>query len=202
MRLTIIVVFLLLQTKLIYSQTSLKEINLAYGKHKVGYKHYTIIDSTRTYQIKNEFNNQFIYRPIPVSVWYPTKIDPKNSKQLTVLNYLETLKEEEEWKNLPNEFLLDWFSYLRNTPQNKAHLKEKTSAYSNTSILKSNYPLIIYAPSLQASYIENFALFEYLVSHGFVVISCPSRGTNTRLLEGAIIKDVETQSRDIEFLLK
>ncbi len=202
MRTITFLIFLIFQVHSINGQTSLKEINLISGKYNVGFKHYTIIDSTRTYQIKNEFNNQFINRPIPISLWYPTKIDNKNSKQLTVLDYLDILKEEEEWKNLPNEFLLDWFPYLWNTPQNRSHLAEKVNSFSNTTFLEGKFPVIVYAPSYQASSIENFALFEYVVSHGFVVISSPSRGTTTRWLEGGTTKDMETQSRDIESLLK
>ncbi|WP_298903822.1 prolyl oligopeptidase family serine peptidase [uncultured Psychroserpens sp.] len=201
MRLTILIAGIILST-ISYGQTSLKEISLNSGKHKVGFKHYTIIDSTRTYQIKNNFDNQFINRPIPISIWYPATLKNNNSKQLTVLNYLEILKEEEEWKNLPNYFLLDWFPYLWNTPQNKAHLSEKVNAFSNPTFLNGNFPVIVYAPSYQASSIENFALFEYLASNGFVVISSPSRGTDTRWLEGGTTKDMETQSRDVEFLLK
>jgi dienelactone hydrolase len=201
MRLIIFITGILLSTTS-YGQTSLKEIGLKAGKYKVGFKHYTINDSTRTYRIHNEFNNQLIERPIPISIWYPAKIEDSNSEQLTVLNYLEILKEEEEWKDLPNYFLMDWFHYLPNTPQNKAHLSEKVNAFSNPKFLTGNFPVVVYAPSYQATSIENFALSEYLASNGFVVISSPSRGTDTRWLEGATTKDMETQSRDIAFLLK
>ncbi|WKN32119.1 prolyl oligopeptidase family serine peptidase [Porifericola rhodea] len=200
-RLTIIITGLLLSI-ISYGQTSLKEIGLKVGKYKVGFKHYTINDSTRTYRIHNEFNNQLIERPIPISIWYPAKIEDSSSEQLTVLNYLEILKEEEEWKNLPNYFLLDWFPYLWNTPENMAHLSEKVDAFSNPTLLGGKFPVVVYAPSYQASSIENFALFEYLASNGFVVISSPSRGTDTRWLEGGTTRDMETQSRDVEFLLK
>ncbi|NND78541.1 MAG: prolyl oligopeptidase family serine peptidase [Maribacter sp.] len=202
MRIVTLLVFLLFQVSLLYGQTSLEEINLKSGTYIVGFRHYTIIDSTRTYRIHNEFNNELIYRPIPISLWYPAKLDDDKSKQLTVLEYLEVLKEEEEWKNLPNEFLLDWFPYLWNTPENEAHLSEKATAFSNSFFFEGKFPAIVYAPSYQASSIENFALFEYLASNGFVVISSPSRGTDTRWLEGGTTKDMETQSRDIEFLLK
>lgn len=202
MRTTILVILIFFQISSIEGQTSLKKINLAVGDYKVGFRHYTTIDSTRTYQIRNEFNNQFIYRPIPVSIWYPASIKNTDSKQFTVLEYLEVLKEEEEWKNIPNEFLLDWFPYLWNTPENKAHLSEKAVAFSDASFLEGKFPVVVYAPSYQASSIENFALFEYLASNGFVVISSPSRGTHTRWLEGGTAKDMETQSRDVEFLLK
>ncbi|GAB5409183.1 MAG: hypothetical protein BalsKO_15480 [Balneolaceae bacterium] len=202
MRLAILLILILSQAGVLYGQTSLKKIDLSYGKHSVGFFHYTKVDSTRTYQIRNEYNNQFIYRPIPISIWYPADIKNGNSKQLTILDYLEVLKEEEEWENLPNEFLLDWFPYLWNTPQNRAHLSEKTQAYLDATKLNGKFPVIVYAPSYQASSIENFALFEYLASKGFVIISSPSRGTDTRWLEGGTTKDMETQSRDIEFLLK
>ncbi len=202
MRLSILMFLVLFKVCIGHAQTSLREINLNNGKYKVGFKHYTAIDSTRAYRIHNDFNNQFINRPIPISIWYPATIKNNNSQQLTVLDYLEILKEEEEWKNLPNEFLLDWFPYLWNTPQNKAHLFEKTNAFSNPIFLDGNFPVVVYAPSYQASSIENFALFEYLASNGYVVISSPSRGTDTRWLEGGTTKDMETQSRDVEFLLK
>ncbi|HDZ14851.1 MAG TPA: alpha/beta hydrolase [Pricia sp.] len=203
MRIPILVTLVLFQVFFVKGQTSLKEIDLKNGAYNVGFKHYTMIDSTRLYIIENDFNNQLVYRPIPVSIWYPAVIDNKNAKQITVLDYLQILKEEEESQNLPNELLLDWFPDLGgDTPQNKAHLTEKVNALSNADFSEGKFPVVVYAPSYQASSIENFALFEYLASNGFVVISSPSRGTDTRWLEGGTTKDMETQSRDVEFLLK
>ena len=182
------------------AQTSLEEINLDYGPNTVGFKHYTLIDSSRTYQIKNEYNRQFQYRPIPVSLWYPAKMS-QQSESMAILDYLQILKEEEEWKHLPDYFLLDWFPYLWNTAENRKHLPEMTKAIQNAEALSGEYPVIVYAPSFQASSIENFALCELLASHGFVVISSPSRGTINRWFEGGSIKDLTTQSADVEFLM-
>ena len=142
MRPAILLTILLYQVGALKAQTSLEEINLNSGKYTVGFSHYTVIDSTRTYRIHNEFNNKTIYRPIPISIWYPARIEDGNSEQLTVLNYLEILKEEEEWKDLPNYFLLDWFPYLWNTPQNKDHLSEKVNAMSNTTFLDGNFGVV------------------------------------------------------------
>lgn len=202
MRLPILVTLLIFQVLAAKAQTSLKGINLNNGKYTVGFRHYTVIDSTRTYRIHNEFNNRVINRPIPISIWYPATFEKNNSRPLTVLDYLEILTEEEEWKNLPNEYILDWFPHLLNTPENKIHLSEKVAAFSNSEFLVGKFPVIVYAPSYQASSIENFALFEYLASNGYIVISSPSRGTDTRWLEGGTSKDMETQSRDVEYLLK
>lgn len=202
MRFITLVTFVFFHINAIYGQTSLKEINLEQGKYHVGFKHYLKVDSTRNYQVHNEFNNQLVKRPIPISIWYPADTRNDSTKRMTVLDYLEILKEEEEWKNLPNEFLLDWFPYLWNTPENKAHLSEDVNAFYNSNVIEGKFPVLVYAPSYQASSIENFALFEYLASSGFMVISSPSRGTETRWLDGGTTKDMETQSRDIEFLIK
>ncbi|MEM9686148.1 MAG: CocE/NonD family hydrolase, partial [Bacteroidota bacterium] len=121
---------------------------------------------------------------------------------MTILDYMEILKEEEEWEYLPNEYILNWFHYLKNTPENQKHLKEKVHAFYNSNSAEGTFPVIVYAPSYQASSIENFGLFEFLASNGYIVISSPSRGTNTRRLEGGTTKDMETQARDIEFLIK
>ena len=202
MRIIILAALVSFQIWSLKGQTSLKEINLKNGGCNVGFKHYLSIDSTRTYQIENNFDDKLVYRPIPISIWYPAKADNKNTKQLTVSDYLEILKEEEESKLLPDELILDWFPDLGDTPQNRAHVFEKVNAFTNAGFLNKNFPVVVYAASYQASSIENFALFEYLASNGFVVISSPSRGTDTRWLEGGTAKDMETQSRDVEFLLK
>lgn len=147
MRKIILVTIILLQVCSMKGQTSLKEIGLKAGKYEVGFKHYTVNDSTRTYRIHNEFNNRLIKRPIPISIWYPTTKTNNISSKLTVLDYLKVLKEEEEWKNLPNYFLLDWFKDLSNTPENKAHLTEKTTAFLNSKPLNEEFPIVVYAPS-------------------------------------------------------
>lgn len=48
MRIAILLIFVLFQPYASNGQTSLKEISLDNGKYKVGFRHYTISDSTRT----------------------------------------------------------------------------------------------------------------------------------------------------------
>jgi dienelactone hydrolase len=194
-------ILLILLTTISKGQTSLKKIDLNFGNHSVGFKHYTIFDSTRTYSRIYDYNNQKILRPIPTSIWFPSQQNVDNEKQLKVLDYLEILKEEEEWEYLPNDQILNWF-YYANTLENRVHLEEKTAAYKGLAFADEKFPVIIYTPSYQASSIENFALCEYLASHGFIVISSPSRGTDTRWFSGNNAKEMETQARDVEFLIK
>ena len=201
MRLLLLLTIMLFPVKLIKGQTSIKEINLDYGKYVVGFQHYTISDSTRTYSKTYDYTNQKIARPIPVSIWYPSNQSTFSKEHLKVENYFEILKEEEEWEYLPNEHLLNWF-YYANTPTNQNHLKEKTKAYFEMEFTNGGFPVIVYTPSYQASSIENFALCEYLTSHGYIVISSPSRGTETRWFSNNNEKEMETQARDVEFLIK
>ena len=201
MRLTILQILIFFSGNLIAAQTSLKEINLENGAYKVGFRHYTATDSTRTYSRIFDYTNKKFPRPIPVSIWYPSEQEMVNREPLTVLDYFEVLKEEEEWEHLPNDQILNWF-YYANTPANQKHLLETTTAYGGARSAKGKFPVIIYAPSFQASSIENFALCEYLASHGFVVISSPSRGTETRWFSNNNAKEMETQARDVEYLIK
>ena len=113
---------------------------------------------------------------------------------------MTVLKEEEEWEQLPDDRILDWF-YYSNSAEHKIHLKEGVKALGNTTPIQRKFPIVIYAPSYQASSVENFALCEFLASHGYVVISSPGRGTDTRFMDGATTRDIETQARDIQFLI-
>ncbi|WP_040415942.1 tetratricopeptide repeat protein [Cyclobacterium qasimii] len=201
MRFLVALPLLLLQFLTLYGQTSLNEIGLDKGQYNIGFRHYTSSDSTRTYSRIYDYSNQKTARPIPISLWYPASQKDEKMSPLQVLDYLQILKEEEEWEYLPNEQILNWF-YYANTPANQAHLIEESNAYSNLEMAKGKYPVIVYAPSFQASSVENFALCEYLASQGFIVIASPGRGTDTRWFGNNIEKEIETQARDVEFLIK
>ncbi|GGG32521.1 hypothetical protein GCM10011344_36830 [Dokdonia pacifica] len=200
MKLTLLFFFISTLSHTLHSQTSLQDLQLENGNYTVGFKHYTAVDSTRTYTPKSDINTTTVFRPIPISIWYPSDAITKNEQSLAILNYMEVLKEEEEWEHLPNYFLLDWF-YYKNTPTNQAHLKEKTAAFKEIPFAKGTFPVIIYAPSFQASSIENFALCELLASHGYIVIASPSRGTTSKRFQKLELA-IETQARDLEFLIK
>lgn len=182
-----------------YGQVSPKDFNLKHGTYTVGFKHYQKIDATRTYTRVFDWTTKSIPRPIPISVWYPSSETSTN--KTTILSYLEIFKSEEEWEYLPNKHILNWFKFPQNTTHNKAILTHKTNAFINSKAVKGTFPVIIYAPSLEASSIENFALCEYLASHGYIVISSPSRGAETKNFTGGAPKNMEAQARDIEFLI-
>lgn len=200
MRKTILLSFFFVYISSLFGQVSYEKMNLKNGTYDVGFIHYITKDSTRTYQRVMDWDTQSIARPMSISLWFPAK---KNitSKKVQVIDYMRILKQEEEWDFLPDDQLLNWFAY-HNTPQNRKHLTEKTKAFLNTNPIEEKFPVVVYAASLEASSIENFAICEYLASHGYVVISTSSKGTESRWTEKNPIKEIETQTRDLEFLLQ
>lgn len=201
MRFTVLYIIFFFYTNPGNGQTSLNRINLDHGDYLIGFRHYITSDSARTYSRIFDYSNKRHARPITVSIWYPSEQKVSNKTPLKILDYFEILKEEVEWEYLPNEQLLNWF-YYANTPANQVHLSEQTNAFSEIGFAKGKFPVIIYAPSFQASSIENFALCEFLATHGYVVIASPSRGTETRFFSNNYAKELETQARDVEYLTK
>lgn len=199
MRFSILIAFLC--TSLCQSQTSYEQLSPTLGGFTVGFKHYTAIDSTRTYSRWKDYSTKVSYRPIPVSIWYPSK-EVNKGTSIKIIDYLNILAAEEEWEGLPEYFMLDWFQNLPRTSENEQHLSVKAKAFRNATPSQGNFPILIYAPSYNASSIENFVMCEYLASQGYIVISSPSRGTEVRTFQGATVKDMETQARDIQYLIK
>ncbi|NQX76136.1 CocE/NonD family hydrolase [Gilvibacter sp.] len=180
-------------------QTSVADLNLDYGTYEVGYRYTQLVDNSRSYSVKGNWTTATIARPIPLSIWYPAK-STAVSTPMKVMDYMRVLKLEEEWEHLPDSLILNWFYYAPNA-QNKAHLWEEVKAVKDQAELEGKYPVIVYAPSYGAASTENFTLCEYLASHGYVVIASPSRGAYNRSFTGGTLLDLETQARDIEFIV-
>ena len=78
MRVTFFLVLLFAQINFSSAQVSIKQLELKYGKYIVGFDHYTTFDSSRTYNRIYDWTNEFISRPIPVSIWYPSDKNVSN----------------------------------------------------------------------------------------------------------------------------
>lgn len=198
--------FILLQYTGMSQQTLDTEISVqslypAKGKYDVGFRHYLTYDSTRTYKRLFDWTETSSYRPISVSIWYPSHVIRNDTSVLTIKDYLRIDSEEKEWEHLPDEQLLNWFEFPNNS-KNQALMDSTVWSHSEAPIEAQSYPVIIYAPSYQASSVENFSLLEFLASHGYIVISSPSRGSEHLYFDGGSTRDMETQARDILFLFR
>ncbi len=196
---TLATVLIIHLAMLAMAQKPTEGLGLTAEKFRVGFRNYNKEDNTRSYKRLYDWDNKVLARPISISLWFPAEIISANSK-LKVKDYMTILKQEEEWESLPNDRILSWFYYADNE-KNRKQFEIETKAYINAEPAIGKFPLVIYAPSYQASSVENFALCEFLASHGYIVISSPSRGTENRFLNGGTTRDIETQARDIEFLI-
>ena len=144
-----------------------------------------------------DFTEQLQYRPVPISTWYPAQQTEEN--HIYIDDYLQVLKQEEEWENLPDSFILDWFYYPRN-PVTEKNRDYPTQAFNAAIPSTGKFPVIIYSPSYNAASTENFMLCEYLASHGYLVVSAPSNGAKTMQLAGGRGADAGAQQRDLDYL--
>ena len=179
------------------AQADYTDSPLTYGNYPVGFDRTLAIDSSRVYRRVQDYTEQLQFREIPISRWYPAR--EAGQVRMQIGDYLQVLKEEEEWEALPADFVLDWFYYPRNAIT-EANSTYATQAYREAVPASGNYPIILYAPSYHASSSENFMLCEYLASHGYLVLAAPSRGSETIRLTGGTVEDASAQQRDLEYL--
>jgi dienelactone hydrolase len=77
-----------------------------------------------------------------------------------------------------------------------------TRAVRNARPAQGKFPVIIYSPGGRQVPWDNSVLFEYLASHGFVVIGSPSTWNWERMLPvGTELASAEAAARDMEFHL-
>ena len=85
-------------------------------------------------------------------------------------------------------------TYMRGTTE------LNTWAIRNAPIKAGRFPVVIYAPSLNAPATENIELCEFLASEGFVVMASPSMGATSRSMT-VDISGANAQAQDISFLI-
>ncbi len=182
-----------------HAQAYYETIALDYGPHPVGYQHTVATDRTRPYERTMDYSDTLTFRPMPISSWYPLAAGD-GRERVAISDYTRVLKEEEEYESLPDAYFFSWF-YYPETPAGKANLGQSTHSFRGGRPLQGKHPIIIYAPSYQASSAENFILCEYLASLGYHVLATPSRGVSQRKMGKGTTAEAEAQLADLNFLV-
>ncbi len=157
---------------------------LDYGPYQVGFKTIEAFDNGRTYGFSNISGNNS--RPIQISLWYPTTEGKK--KPMTYLDYDYTSVTEVDFNadeaKTKSQFRDERIERFR---LNKADLTAldqimnmEMIAKRNSAFMAESFPLIIYNPGGNEKAYENCIMAEYLASYGYVVVSTPSFGTDSR----------------------
>ncbi len=79
-------------------------------------------------------------------------------------------------------------------------LNTKTIAVRNALAAEGRFPIVIYHAGLGGSYEDNSVLFEYLASHGYLVVSSAYSQASATTMN--IDWDLKRSFRDMEFLAR
>jgi len=201
MKKTALWIFVLLISVPMFAQGEIWS-NLDKGNYTVGFKVFSLFDSTRT------INNPKGYRPVQVSMWYPAKTSDAASmiyKDYFLLSAAETdYKISEALKDsvvirykrllsqngISEKFMDEWFN-------------SKMLATKNTKSLKGKFPLVVVAQgNFHSAHHQSF-LCEFLASNGYVVVTTPSQTRITGQLTEAsqAVESANDQVKDMEFAI-
>lgn len=173
------------------------------GKYPVGFQLQEVIDNSRVYPYGP--SGRLTSRVIRIYLWFPAQSAGKQPMKL---------------KDYVNMAAADFYTGDRiqqdqddssfwPVPLKKGIskqllakiLKENTISYKNVPTAKGPFPLIVLGQGLYyESPLSHFVLCEFLASHGYVIATCPLMGSHYRLVN-IHARDLETQVRDLEFVL-
>lgn len=199
---------LIITANSVYTQNSVLRISESYGPYPVGFSVSHTYDKSRSFggnsSNSSSGSGKTLYRPMQVCVWYPALLSENKAMLYGDYFYLKAHEtgEVELTEQTKKKLITD---FLKTDPVDPKILEEELSlpmkAVKDAVADNSNsFPLIIYGPSWWSTAFENALLCEFLASHGYVVISSPSVGPVSREMPISRI-GVETQARDMEFLL-
>ena len=133
-------------------------------------------------------------RPLQTLVWYPA--EKSDHPTMTIGDYAALIQTEVSFdkpieQGKPQSFINQ---FMQGTTDLHAW------AVRDAPVQAGRFPVVIYAPSLNAPSTENIELCEYLASNGYVVIASPSMGAASRTMT-ADLAGANAEAQDISFLV-
>jgi len=133
-------------------------------------------------------------RPLQILVWYPA--EKSTGKIMTFGDYAALIQTETSFNQpvehgKPQAFIEQYMQGVTSLP---------AWSVRDATPQAGQFPVVIYAPSLNAPATENIELCEYLASHGYVVLASPSMGATSRTMT-VDLAGANAEARDISFLI-
>jgi|GEM_PF-2249340 len=150
------------------------------GQYAVGFQSSFIVDSTRAFFSTDRSASNYGVRPVRVYIWYPAKDTPSLAK-MPFSEYVDV--QSPEGLEAYNQYLVrhdrsataGQFSPRADTLRDKL-LNSKTLAIKDAPAALGQFPLILHSTGINGWQAEGSVLFEYLASHGYVVVNVPQVG--------------------------
>jgi pimeloyl-ACP methyl ester carboxylesterase len=133
-------------------------------------------------------------RPLQILVWYPA--EKSSGKTMTFGDYSALIQTEASFDK-PIEhgksqaFVEQYMHGITALP---------AWATRGATMQAGQFPVVIYAPGLNAPATENIELCEYLASNGYVVMASPSMGAASRTMT-VDLAGANAEARDMSFLI-
>ena len=168
------------------------------GLYSVGLKVVEQYDRSRSFQVPPASPGNPVAtdgpRPLQTLVWYPAE---KSSRgKMTFGDYGALIKTETSFGKPVEQGNAQSFveAFMHGTTDLHAW------AIRDAAMQAGRFPVLIYAPSVNAPATENIELCEYLASQGFVVIASPSIGATSRAMT-VDLPGANAEAQDISFLI-
>lgn len=182
---------------------------MQYGAYQVGFKTVQAYDFSRVFEnIGDKSLNQVAGnpRPIQINIWYPAYVR-KNDQVMKYNDYFKTTitelnfnsKDVDLFQKNVDEYLKMFDESESSILLSKAMLNSDTRSYYKAKEVEERFQLILYTPGGGERAFENFSLIEYLVSHGYIVASVASIGSQSKEIKLDWL-DLESSLRDMQFV--
>lgn len=172
------------------------DFTLAPGRWPVGLRVVQQYDSSRpfTLPIDGRAVASPHGRPLQILVWYPARRShraPMTIGDYAALIHTETSFTEPMETGQSQNFMA---AFTQGTQARRMW------SVRDAKMRRGRFPIVVYAPSIDAPSTENIELCEYLASHGYVVVASPSMGASSRKMT-ASVPDANAQAQDISLAI-
>ena len=173
------------------------------GPHKVGYRLIRVTDPTRSFPGESG-------RPVEMRVWYPAT-PAANAQRMTYARYFDARADSGRARTVTTEdiiertrglhrFVLQRYGGADTAGLHARLFATRTAAYANALPARGPFPLVLYGGGANQGLDENTVLWEFLASHGYVVVAVPTVGVRTSVIN-VDAAGLEAEARDMEVAL-
>ena len=184
------------------AQTPLLWGGLKSGPHAVGFRLRYTLDQSREYdpEFSTEVNRLPIHRPRPImiGIWYPAQTT--NASRMPYRQYLDisprsgplvpfASRLESAMRHVVGNETTGHEPGAMTPAESRAFerlLATPTFAVKDAPAASGTFPVILYHPGTAGTYEDNSVLFEYLASHGYLVVSSayPAPDASSAFIQG------------------